>query len=42
VRPWHVGVIYNRNLRLANRLMELLRCEHLVVGDNEPYAEFCE
>jgi predicted N-formylglutamate amidohydrolase len=38
-RPWHVGVLYNRNPRLANILMDLLRCEQgLVVGDNEPYA----
>jgi predicted N-formylglutamate amidohydrolase len=39
VRPWHVGVLYNRNPSLANMLMDLLRCEQgLVVGDNEPYS----
>ncbi|MGO9594517.1 MAG: N-formylglutamate amidohydrolase [Steroidobacteraceae bacterium] len=39
VRPWHVGVLYNRDPRLANILMDLLRCEQgLVVGDNEPYS----
>ena len=37
-RPWHVGVLYNRDPRLAHVLLELLRAEHgLVVGDNEPY-----
>ena len=39
VRPWHVGVLYNRDPRFANVLMDLLRCEQgLVVGDNEPYS----
>jgi len=34
VRPWHVGVLYNRDPRFANILMDLLRCEQgLVVGD---------
>jgi len=38
-RPWHVSVLYNRDPRLANILMDLLRCEQgLVVGDNEPYS----
>jgi predicted N-formylglutamate amidohydrolase len=38
-RPWHVGVLYNRDPRLAKVLMDLLRCEQgLVVGDNEPYS----
>jgi predicted N-formylglutamate amidohydrolase len=37
-RPWHVGVLYNRDPRFANVLIELLRREQgLVVGDNEPY-----
>ena len=37
-RPWHIGVLYNRDRRLAHALIELLRCEQgLVVGDNEPY-----
>ncbi len=37
-RRWHVGVLYNRDPRLAKILMDLLRCEQgLVVGDNEPY-----
>jgi predicted N-formylglutamate amidohydrolase len=38
-RPWHVGVLYNRDARLARVLLQLLRQEPgLVVGDNEPYA----
>jgi predicted N-formylglutamate amidohydrolase len=38
-RPWHVGVLYNRDPRFAQILMELLhREEGLVVGDNEPYS----
>jgi predicted N-formylglutamate amidohydrolase len=38
-RPWHVGVLYNRDPRLAHILLELLRGQHdLVVGDNEPYS----
>jgi len=38
-RPWHVGVLYNRDRRFAQLMMELLhREEGLVVGDNEPYS----
>src|SRR5438105_3071535 len=38
-RPWHVGVLYNRDPRFAQTLMELLhREEGLVLGDNEPYS----
>ena len=38
-RPWHVGVLYNRDARLAEPLLALLRREgELVVGCNEPYA----
>jgi predicted N-formylglutamate amidohydrolase len=38
-RPWHVGVLYNRDARLAEPLLRLLRREgDLVVGCNEPYA----
>ena len=37
-RPWHVGVLYNRDARLAHPLLDLLRAEgDLSVGDNEPY-----
>jgi len=38
-RPWHVGVLYNRDARLARPLLRALRDEgDLVVGDNQPYA----
>ncbi|MGA8381473.1 MAG: N-formylglutamate amidohydrolase [Stellaceae bacterium] len=37
-RPWHVGVLYNRDARLAHPFLGLLRAEgDLTVGDNEPY-----
>ena len=38
-RPWHAGVLYNRDPRFAHRLMALLNAEkELTVGDNEPYT----
>ena len=38
-RPWHVGVLFNRDARVARPLLEALRGEgDLVVGENEPYA----
>ncbi|MET0795662.1 MAG: N-formylglutamate amidohydrolase [Polyangiaceae bacterium] len=38
-RPWHAGLLYNRDVRLGRGLLELLREDpELVVGDNEPYA----
>ncbi len=38
-RPWHVGVLYHRDTRLAHALLAALRAEPgLVVGDNEPYS----
>jgi predicted N-formylglutamate amidohydrolase len=38
-RPWHAGVLYQRDARLGRLMLELLRAEPgLVVGDNEPYA----
>ena len=38
-RPWHVGVLYNRDARLARILLQLFRGESgLVVGDNQPYS----
>ncbi len=38
-RAWQAGVLYNRDARLAHRLLALLKSEDsgLVVGDNEPY-----
>ncbi len=38
-RPWHVGVLWDRDGRVAVPLLrELSRCPGLVVGDNEPYS----
>jgi predicted N-formylglutamate amidohydrolase len=38
-RPWHVGMLYNRDARLSHALLALLRADPaLVVGDNEPYS----
>ncbi|MFT4247955.1 MAG: N-formylglutamate amidohydrolase [Pseudomonas sp.] len=37
-RPWHAGVLYNRDGRLAHALRAALQAEGLVVGDNQPYA----
>ena len=38
-RPWHIGVLWDRDGRLAQPLMERLRREpDLVIGDNEPYT----
>ena len=38
-RPMQIGVLYNRDSRLAGILLELLRTEDdLIVGDNAPYA----
>ena len=38
-RPWHVGILYNRDARLAHALLRVLRADaELVVGENEPYA----
>ena len=38
-RPWHIGLLYNRDARLAHALMALLaQRRDLVIGDNEPYA----
>jgi predicted N-formylglutamate amidohydrolase len=37
-RPWHIGVLYNRDRRLAGLLLDLLHAEgEHVMGDNEPY-----
>src|SRR5690606_23635961 len=37
-RPWHVGILWDRDPRLAAPLIEALTSEgDLVVGDNEPY-----
>ena len=37
-RPWHIGVLYERDRRYAGILLDLLDREPgLVVGDNQPY-----
>lgn len=38
VRPWHVGILWNRDPRLAVPLMAELTDAGFVVGDNEPYS----
>jgi predicted N-formylglutamate amidohydrolase len=38
-RPWHIGLLYNRDDRLSRPMIELLNREGgLVVGDNQPYS----
>jgi predicted N-formylglutamate amidohydrolase len=38
-RPWHVGILWNRDPRLALPLIDALRAfPDLTVGDNQPYS----
>ena len=37
-RPWQVGMLYNRDDRLAKPLMEHFRKLGFTVGDNQPYS----
>lgn len=37
-RPWDAGVLYNRDPRLAQPMMEDLRGQGLHIGDNQPYS----
>jgi len=38
-RPWHIGILYNRDRRGAAVALDLLRQEPgLVVGDQQPYS----
>jgi predicted N-formylglutamate amidohydrolase len=38
-RPWHAGMLWNTDPRIAKPLMAYLqRHEHLVIGNNEPYS----
>jgi hypothetical protein len=38
-RPWHVGVLWDRDVRLAKPLLDAFFAEgDLIVGDNEPYS----
>ena len=37
-RPWHIGVLYQRDRRFANILFDILgQYDDLVIGDNQPY-----
>jgi predicted N-formylglutamate amidohydrolase len=37
-RSWHVGVLFNRDARLARQLMAFFKWEkNFIVGENEPY-----
>lgn len=39
VRPWHVGVMWDQDPRIAVPLMERLRAmDGICIGDNEPYS----
>jgi predicted N-formylglutamate amidohydrolase len=39
VRPWHIGVMWDRDPRIAVPLMENLRhADGVCIGDNEPYS----
>ena len=38
VRPWHVGVLWDRDDRAPTSLIDMLKVDStLTVGDNEPY-----
>jgi predicted N-formylglutamate amidohydrolase len=37
-RPWHAGILYNRDRRAADLAMALLREAGIETGDNEPYS----
>jgi predicted N-formylglutamate amidohydrolase len=37
-RPWHIGVLWNRDGRLAQPLIKRLAELDIVVGDNQPYS----
>jgi predicted N-formylglutamate amidohydrolase len=38
VRPWHVGLLWNRDNRMMVPMMASLRNQGWTVGDNEPYS----
>jgi predicted N-formylglutamate amidohydrolase len=37
-RPWEVGILWDRDARLAAPLIRILRQAGFAVGDNEPYS----
>ena len=43
LRPWHIGLLWDRNDTLVEPLFKALRADpELIVGDNEPYAGWLE
>jgi predicted N-formylglutamate amidohydrolase len=40
LRPWHIGILWNREEKIARRLVRNLRINNpgMVVGENEPYS----
>ena len=38
LRPWHVGILYNRDDRAARIALPMLRADGIIAGDNEPYS----
>ncbi len=37
-RPWQIGILFDRDRRLADKLVEALRASGRTVGVNEPYS----
>lgn len=37
-RPWEVGILWDADRRIAELLLEGLRADGFIVGDNEPYS----
>lgn len=37
-RPWEIGILWDADRRIAEKLLEGLRADGFVVGDNEPYS----
>jgi predicted N-formylglutamate amidohydrolase len=37
-RPWHAGILYNRDRRAADPAVAMLRAAGIETGDNEPYS----
>jgi predicted N-formylglutamate amidohydrolase len=37
-RPWHAGILYNRDRRAADLAVAMLRGAGIETGDNEPYS----
>lgn len=37
-RPWHIGILWDADRRIAEPLIDGLRADGFTVGDNEPYS----